>query len=236
MTSPAIAATAVAAVRSPFGSAPPLLALLALLACYPVSMLLPRTWGWENGVLEVLQVLVLLASAVLALRAWRRDRPLPLAGLALCTAPVWLLLAARELSWGAVFAAPLAFGEHGPVFSSKLLWYKPLVAPLAGLVLALVLLQLWRRRLDRPLRRLVRAGGMPWLALALALLAEAGSSCAEGRLGCGFMAQLPHAMVFEELIELLAYLALVLAQAKLFGRCAATAAAPAFRAPVDAAP
>lgn len=213
MPSPALAAVP-PTVRLPSSGA---LLLLALLAAYPVSLALPVTWGWENGVLEVLQVLALLAGCVLALRAWRRGRPAPLAALALCAVPVWLILAARELSWGAVLAAPLALTEHGPHFSSRMLWYKPLVAPLVALVLGAVLLQAWRRRLDRPLLRLVREGRAPWLLIGLALLAEAGSSCAEGRLHCGFAVGLPHAMVFEELVELLAYVALVAAQARMFG-------------------
>ena len=199
-----------------------------MLACYPLSMVLPRTWGWENGVLEVLQVLVLLAGAGLALRAWMRSRPLPIATLALCAAPVWLVLAGRELSWGAVFGAPLAFTDHGPVYSSRVLRYKPLVAPVVGLLLGMAVVHACRWRLDRLALRLLREGGIPWLVLGLAVLAEAGSSCAEGHLQCTFALRMPHAMVFEELIELFAYAALLVAQASLFRRSAATqASAPA---------
>ena len=210
---PATFPTAVPAGRVPSGQ---VLLALALLACYPLSLVLPRTWGWENGVLEVLQVLVLLAGAGLALRAWGRKRPLPIAALALCVAPVWIVLAARELSWGAVFMAPLALTDHGPVFTSRMLWYKPLVAPVIGLLLGVALLHACRQRLDRLALQLLRAGRVPWLVLGLAVLAEAGSSCAEGHLSCTFALRAPHAMVFEELIELFAYLALLVGQASLF--------------------
>lgn len=199
-----------------------------MLACYPLSTVLPRSWGWENGVLEVLQVLVLLAGAGLALRAWMRSRPLPIATLALCAVPVWLVLAGRELSWGAVFGAPLALTDHGPVYSSRVLWYKPLVPPVVGLLLGMAVVHACRWRLDRLALRLLREGGIPWLVLGLAVLAEAGSSCAEGHLQCTFALRLPHAMVFEELIELFAYTALLVAQASLFRQSApALALAPA---------
>ena len=45
--------------------------------------------------------------------------------------PVWLLLAARELSWGAALLPPLSIGADGPEYSSSVLWYKPAVAPVA---------------------------------------------------------------------------------------------------------
>lgn len=210
---PATFPTAVPVGRLPSGQ---VLLALALLACYPFSVVLPRTWGWENGVLEVAQVLVLLAGAALALRAWGRKRPLPIAALALSLAPVWIVLAARELSWGAVFMAPLALTDHGPVFSSRMLWYKPLVAPVAGLLLGMALVHACRRRLDRLALQLLLANRIPWLVLGLAVLAEAGSSCAEGRLSCTFSLRAPHAQVFEELIELFAYVALLVGQASLF--------------------
>jgi hypothetical protein len=186
-----------------------------------VATLLPRAWGWENGVLETVQVLVLLAGVMLALAAWWRQRPSPMALLALCAVPFWIVLAAREMSWGAVLGVPLAFTENGPLFSSKTLWYKPFVASAVGLLLGCTLLRLWTARLDLLLRRLVHEGRIPWLLLALAVLGEMGSSCAEGRLGCTQVAAFPFAMVFEELTELVAYVALVAAQARVLLRPAA---------------
>ncbi len=204
--------------------------LVALLSCYPASMLLPASWGWENGVLEVGQVLVLLGGLGMALLAWRWLRPSSLALLALYAAPLWAVLVGRELSWGAVFGAPLAFTEHGPLFSSRHLWYKPLVLPAVGLALGVAAHALWHWRLDRLLLRLARERRIPWLVLSLAFVAEAGSSCAEGHLHCSFALRLPHAMVFEELVELVAYLALVVAQAGVFAGGAMSAPA-VFRAP-----
>lgn len=223
MPSPAFLPAVLPSVRRPSGT---FLLLLLMLGCYPLSMVLPRTWGWENGVLEVLQVLVLLAGAGLALRAWMRSRPLPIATLALCAVPLWIVLAGRELSWGAVFGAPLALTDHGPVYSSRVLWYKPLVPPLVGLLLGMAVVHACRWRLDRLALRLLREGRIPWLVLVLAVLAEAGSSCAEGHLQCSFALRLPHAMVFEELVELFAYLAVLVAQASVFWQ-GAPASAPA---------
>lgn len=224
-------------LMKPPGHAPArslLLSLFALAACVPAARLLPLAWGWENGVLETLQVVVLLLGGALALAAWQRERPSPLAMLALCAVPLWALLAAREMSWGAVLAAPLAFTQHGPLFSSKVLWYKPLVLPLAGLVIGVTLLQVWRFRLDRLVRRLVAERRIPWPLLATAVIAEMGSNCAEGRLHCSFAGQLPYAMVLEELVELVAYAALVLAQAGVLARHAVSG--EALPAPLESAP
>lgn len=199
--------------------------LLALLGCPPAALLLPRAWAWENGVLEIAQVLALLAGAVLACAAWRRERPSPLALLALCALPFWIVLAAREISWGAVLGLPFALTQDGPLYSSDMLWYKPLVAPAIGLLLGWIVLGIWCRRLDLLLWRLARERRIPWCMLGMAVLAQMGSNCAEGRLGCTFMTGIASAMVCEELVELLAYVALVLAQTRVLARPAPIGAA-----------
>ena len=111
---------------------------------YPIALWLPVTAGWENGVLENLQLAQLLAGAGLAWWFARTDH----AALGYAAVAVWLVLAARELSWGAtLWAAPLGMGWSGPIYSSSVLWYKPFVYPAIGAVLvvagvALVLMYL----------------------------------------------------------------------------------------------
>lgn len=188
------------------------LLLLLCIACYPVSLYLPARWGWEDGPIENSQVAVLLAGCAWAAVASLRSRHAPLAMLARCLAPLWLVLAARELSWGAVFMAPLGYGDEGPIFSSALLWYKPVVAPLIALVLACMAYSAWRHRLDRLLVEIVTDGRFPWLPALIATVGMLGSGCAEGHLECGIAFHQPQAEVFEELAELIAYLALVIGQ------------------------
>ena len=61
---------------------------------YPIALWLPVTAGWENGVLENLQLAQLLAGAGLAWWFARTDH----AALGYAAVAVWLVLAARELS------------------------------------------------------------------------------------------------------------------------------------------
>jgi hypothetical protein len=192
------------------------LLLLLLLACKPLADRLPMRWGWENGVLENLQVLILLAGLAFALAVCKRDWKSPRALLALVVLPIWAVLAARELSWGAVFLAPLDMTAAGPQFSSRVLWYKPAIYPLVGVLLAAAAGVAARYRLDRAVRSVVANRNFPWLELALIVGAAFVSGCAEGHLRCRFDTMPSHQEVLEELVEVVAYAALSLAQYRFF--------------------
>jgi hypothetical protein len=189
--------------------------LLALLCCYPFSLVMEPTWAWETGILEIAQTCVLVAGFVFAASAWLDMRPGRAAMLALCVMPVWIILAGRELSWGAVFLPGLDTGIGRPVYSSKILWYRPLVAPIAGGLLLAALYLGWRHRVDRVLRAVAAAGLFPWGLVPVMVLVALASSLAEGHLGMPRSA-FPQAESFEELVELVGYIALVAAQARVF--------------------
>jgi len=203
----------ISAIFSPTRASREWLLVLCCIAAYPLSSLLPSSWGWEDGPVENAQVAVLLAGCVWAGWMSLRAPEASLALLARCVAPLWLVLTARELSWGAVFMHPLGYGDEGPIFSSALLWYKPWVKPVVALVLAWMAYAAWRHRLDRLLARIVVSGRFPWFAALITLACMLGSGCAEGHLACGIAFHHPQAEVFEELAELVAYLALLVAQA-----------------------
>nr|WP_145545405.1 hypothetical protein [Variovorax boronicumulans] len=188
--------------------------LLACPASIPVGLLLPAHWGWENSWIENLQVLVLMlgfaCAAVFVRRSDKHRNRLFWLGIA----PVWLLVAARELSWGAVLAEPLAFTAEGPQFSSNTLWFKPYVYGLAGAVLGICAGLLAAARLDRVVGEMLRHAAFPWAETLVVLLAAMGSSLAEGHLGWDASALGAQAQPLEELLELVGYMALVLAQAR----------------------
>lgn len=188
------------------------LLLLCLVLCYPLSRVIPLAWSWENAVIENAQVAVLLAGLVLAGRAWRGGSKDGAAMLGLCAMPVWFLLASRELSWGAVFLPPLGFGPEGPVFSSRVLPYRPLVPALAGLLVLASLVTGWRHGVHRYLKRVVAGGGFPWLCVVIVLGAAFGSTAGEGHVPAFASGWVAHSQVLEELSELVGYMALVLAQ------------------------
>lgn len=201
--------------------------LLALLLCHPLSRILPPAWAWENGVVENAQVLVLLAGSVLAWQAARAQLTKALtkaaSTLARCAIPVWLLLAGRELSWGAVFLAPLGFGPGGPVYTSRVLWYRPMVVPVAAAILAGIVYWSWRHRLDRSIKEVCVRRRFPWLPLGVMAAAACASTFAEGHLDVfeGFSPKQGEG--FEELTELVGYLALLSLQAGIIGNIAGTA-------------
>ena len=185
--------------------------LAALAACYPASVVLPAAWAREGGPLESLQVAVLCAGCVLALLMYARTRPARIAMLALWVAPVWLLLAGRELSWGRAWLPHTADGA----MTAMALWFQPLARPGAAVLLAWLLLSAVYYRIDGPVRAAF-ARRVPWMVLVVLLAAAMGSTCAEGHMSCHLDQVLPRAQTFEELCELLAYVALCMVQHVVF--------------------
>ena len=186
--------------------------LAALVACYPVSLVLPLAWGREAGVLENLQVLVLLSGFVWSIVVFVRLRPERTAMLALWAVPVWLLLAGRELSWGRAWRAVPGFDAAGRALPPEPLWFQPLVWPGAVLLIGWLAYSAWHYRIDEVVR-LAFVRSAPWLLLFVALGAAVGSTCAEGHMSCHLDLVASRAQVFEELVELLAYVALCSLQA-----------------------
>lgn len=187
------------------------LLLAALLASYPISAVLDPGWGREGGFLENAQVLVLGAGFVAAMLAFLRTRPGRTALLALWAAPVWLLLAGRELSWGRVLLPQPELEATHSLAAHGIVWLQHVVRPGAVLLVLALLLAAWRFRLDE----VVRAGlarHTPWLCFAVALAAALGSTCAEGHMSCSLGLAAGRSVVFEELAELLAYVSLVMIQ------------------------
>lgn len=186
------------------------LLLAALLAAYPLSGALPAAWAHEGALLETVQVLLLGGGCLYALAWYLRQRPARGALLALWSAPAWLLLAGRELSWGRVLFASPGLGRAG----AGTFWLEPAMRPLAALLLGVLLIGAWRYRIDELVRGALTRR-VPWLCLAVALGAAAGSTCAEGHMGCAPGLLGARAERFEELAEVLAYGALFLLQASI---------------------
>ena len=202
--------------------------LLALLAGYWISPLLPVSAGWENGVIENTQVAVCLFGLVCAIHYARRDRSLPDGWFWLIIIPFWAAFAARELSWGATLFAPLEFSElTGPGFSSRSLPYRPLITPVLALVLLGCLYLAWRHRLDRFLAQLVQVRQFPLAEAALFVLCMMTSAVAEGHMGLLHLSSLDHlhAQVYEEWAECLGYATLWLAQLRIHRALPSMAAA-----------
>jgi len=186
--------------------------LLCLFLCYPLARMVPVDWGWENGVVENTQVVVLLSGLLFACRAWLRGPKDDAAMLALSAIPIWMLLAGREMSWGAVFLPPLGFGPDGPIYSSKILPYRPLVPVIGGLLLLASLAIGWRNGVHRHLKRIIAQRRFPWLCVVIVLGAALGSTIGEGHLPAFARDLVGRSEVLEEMAECVGYLAMVTAQ------------------------
>lgn len=204
--------------------------LAALAASYPASLVLPTAWSREGGPLETLQALVLGAGGVLALLVYLRTRPGRIAMLALWAAPVWLLLAGRELSWGKAWL--LQPGSEAMAVTAH--WIGPLARPAAAVLLAWLVFSAWHHRIDGPVRAAF-ARRVPWLCLLIMLVGAMGSTCAEGHMSCHLDMAASSAQLFEELCELLAYVALCMTQHLVFTHQTPVRLVPAIVHPVEEA-
>lgn len=197
-----------------------ILLVLCLGGAYASS--LPVPMGWENGPLENAQVALLLAAGTAAL-FYGAKPPLSQPGQRViwkAMAPLWFLMAAREISWGAALCVPVHFDSlTGPTFSStQQLWYRPAVVPLACALLLWCAWQLRRAGLAEVVLKLWNERALPVAEIALFAACMAVSAMAEGHLrllnGTGLTSWQygAAAQSFEELAELCAYTALVFAQ------------------------
>ena len=188
-----------------------LAAFAAFCLAYFFSFYLPIWVSYENGPIEIIQSMVLLVGGVqalyLAIRSQSKWRYLWLA-----VAPIWFICLGRELSWGAVFLAPIGFTATGPTYTSQILPYKPLVAPIVGLMLAMSLGIVVRFRLWSIGTVLAKARHLPVIEIFLVVVAALLMTAAENHMGMSLDGYVGHAQIFEEMVELAAYLLLLAAQ------------------------
>lgn len=205
----------------------------ALLTCYPLSSIIPPSWASEGALLESLQVLVLVGGGVLAMTIFLRRRTARIAMLALWVTPVWLILAGRELSWGRAWRASPGLDAAGIALPPDPLPFQPLVWPAAALLMGWLVYSAWHYRLDEVVRAAL-ARRTPWLIFIVALGAAMGSTCAEGHMSCSLDMVASRAQAFEELVELLAYIALGSLQTVVFAQGWSSALRPRLARAVDA--
>lgn len=205
------------------GSVAPALTLTATLlflwASYVAASRLPNSTGWENGPVENLQVAMLLAGGLVALHGGHVHQPGRLRTFWRLMAPIWFVLAVRELSWGACFLPPYDVAiETGPKFSSSVqLWYRPAVPYLLLALLGLLLFQFVRTGQIYFLAALWKRRQVPWVELSCAVLCMLASGAAEGHLYVDLAFE-HHWMAqnFEELSETGAYALVLMAQWRVF--------------------
>lgn len=187
---------------------------IGLIAAFPLAFVLPQWTGWENGLWEDIQTFTLIAGFFAAIAAARTLKAQSVKAFFIIAALFWMVFLGRELAWGAAFMPPLEMTEWGPSWRSKFLPYRPVISYVVGALAIAALYLLVRYSVwNQVLRRLVSERAVPGTALALFVVCMIMSANAEGH---GFIDLQDwygyQVMVVEELMESLAYLALLLAQ------------------------
>jgi len=196
-----------------------LMVIAGLILAYPLALVLPVELGWENGLIENTQTAILLFGGILSLCAFAREPDRQISRLWLIAAPIWLILFARELSWGAVFYTPLSIDpQTGPSFSStRQVPWKALVAPIMGIAIVFIVWQFLREKLYSVLIAQWRKRNFPLVEIVLCLVGVILCTEAENHGLIGFKSLAAGAQqLVEEWAELCAYAAIALAQWRLY--------------------
>jgi hypothetical protein len=187
------------------------LSLVLLVLAYPLSLALPSWWSHENQPIENTQVVVIGIGLVASLLFFRRTRHIG-RWFGLAAAPILLVLIGRELSWGAVFFDPTSIGDHGPLFASRYLWYKPAVAPAVTALILVSIGIIVLKRLALVGFELLKQRRVPIVSLLLTAFGMLLSTAAEDNLPFVPLAASMDgnvAQLLEEIAELSAYLAMI---------------------------
>lgn len=181
------------------------LLLLGVLLSYFISLYLPVEWGWENSLLEWLQVAILVLGLVLNYAWWQEAKlanKLSNVRFLAWATPLWLLMIARELSWGRVFYASGFDAVNGPSFVRLAqLPYGSLVNPLIAVIIIVWLYAVIKYALYKIPYQLIKERLFPITELVITVLAFVAADIGEHKL---------HLQTMEEFNECLAYLGLIL--------------------------
>ena len=140
-----------------------------LLLAYPLAVILPYELTWENGPIENLQVVVLLAACLVNARSYFRMKSLwyKREKMHLWQAVFFAMLAGRELSWGRVFV-PTGMTEDGPLFMVYTPMQHTILHGVLGVVFLWLVVQLVRWV---PWSKVVKFDyDIPWLFICVLFL------------------------------------------------------------------
>ncbi|SFL98641.1 hypothetical protein [Pelosinus propionicus] len=179
--------------------------LVGVLLSYFIAPYLPVSWGWENSLLEWLQVVILALGLFLTCVWWQEARSAgdrPAARFLIWAIPLWLLMIGRELSWGRVFYPSGFHAIDGPSFLPlSQLPYGPFVNPALAVIIIIWLWAVIKYELFKVPYRLLQEGRFPVSELIITVLAFIAAELGERHL---------HLQNMEEFDECFAYLGLVL--------------------------
>ena len=167
-------------------------AVICLLCVVPCTLNLPVKYGYENGVLENIQMIILLVSFLMALMAKANKK------FFIFVALLILLFALREVNYGRTlfFSVP---GEENMFYSWKEIPYGYLVNPIIGLYMLGILVYFFVNKLYLVLWQYITKTKIPVFNFCLIFAGIILSLYAE---------KYTHNFVFEEMAEMLLYFAI----------------------------
>ena len=170
-----------------------ILTILTAFAVIPCVKILPETWGYENGILENLQMVTLGIGLFLAISAKANKKFFYFAGL------IIFLLIAREVNYGRTLFFPIP-GEVNAYYSWKEIKYGWLVNPIVGLYITGTVLYFIISKIYSQMWNIIKNVKFPVWNFVLLFVG----------MGLGEYAEkATENFVFEEISELLFYVALV---------------------------
>lgn len=167
-------------------------AILVALAIIPCIVFMPEKYGYENGLLENLQMMTLLIAFVFAIKAKINKKFFNFVALVIG------ILAIREVNCGRTIFFPVP-GEVNEFYRWKDIKYGWLAHPIYGLYMAWVAFYFLKNKLFINLWDLLKKIKLPVWNIVLMLIGMALGTYAE---------EAVHDLVFEEVTELLFYVAL----------------------------
>ncbi len=169
------------------------LAIAAALAIAPSVMFMPEKWGWENNVLENIQMVILFIGLYFSLKVDSNKKFFNF------VAMVLVIIMLREVNCGRTlfFSVP---GTENTFYSWKEIKYGYLAHPIYGAYMTWVGIYFLKNKLWKNLWDIVRKIKFPFWNILLMLLGMALGTYAE---------HATHNFVFEEIAELLFYVALI---------------------------
>lgn len=167
--------------------------LLVALSILPCILFLPAKYGWENGILENMQLIVLAIGFVLALTSKANKK------FFIFVALVITILALREVNCGRTIFFPVP-GVENTFYKWKEIKYGYLAHPIYGLYMAIVGVYFLKNKLFLDLWEMIKKIKFPTWDIVFMLIGMGLGTYAE---------ECMHNFVAEEITELLFYVALV---------------------------
>ena len=170
-----------------------LISLIAAIAVLPCVMFLPQQYGYENGLLENMQMIVLFIGLYFAFSSKVNKKFFIFAGLVL------IILMLREVNCGRTLFFPIP-GVENAFYGWKDIKYGYLAHPIYGLYITSVVVYFLWNKLFITLWHIIKTVKFPIWDVLLMISGMVGGLYAEHVL---------NNMVLEEMTELLFYTALV---------------------------